>query len=62
VICNKKFGLGDKIKKDDRTAHVAHVGERSNTRRIFVRKPEGNGPSGNCNCRRWIILKWILKK
>jgi len=60
VIYNTKFGLGDK--EGDSVALVAHVGERSNARRIFVEKPEVNRPLGTCNCRRGIILKWISKK
>jgi hypothetical protein len=42
--------------------HVARIGERRNTYRVLVGKPEGKRPMGRSR-RRWVtILKWILKK
>jgi hypothetical protein len=38
--------------------HVACMGEKRNTYRILVGKPEGRRPLG----RQWTILKWILER
>jgi hypothetical protein len=43
------------------TGHVARMGEKRGAYRILVGRPEGRRPLGRPR-RRWIILKWILKK
>jgi hypothetical protein len=38
--------------------HVAQIGEKRNTYRLLVGKPEGKRPLGKPR-HRWTILKWI---
>jgi hypothetical protein len=40
--------------------HVARMGEKRNTYRILVGKPEGKRPLGSPR-RGWAILKWSLE-
>jgi hypothetical protein len=40
--------------------HVARMGERRNSYRLLVGKPEGGRPLGRPRLRVWIILGWIL--
>jgi hypothetical protein len=42
--------------------HVARVGEKRNTCRFLVGKPEGRRPLGRPRCRLGIILGWILER
>jgi hypothetical protein len=41
--------------------HVACIGVKRNTKRIFVEKPEGKRPLVKSSHRWEIIFKWILK-
>jgi hypothetical protein len=42
--------------------HVARMGEKKNTYRILVRKPEGKRPLENQDVGGWAILKWIFER
>jgi hypothetical protein len=42
--------------------HVARLGEKRNTYRLLVGKPEGKRPLGRQNIGGWIILKWFLDR
>jgi hypothetical protein len=39
--------------------HVARMGEKRNSYRILVGKPESKRPLGRCG---WTILKWIMDR
>jgi hypothetical protein len=41
--------------------HVARMGEKRNTYRLLVGKPEGKRPLGRPRLGGWIILGWILE-
>jgi hypothetical protein len=38
------------------------MGEKRNTYRLLVGKPEGKRQLGRPRCRWWIILGWILER
>jgi len=40
--------------------HIACMGEKKYSHRVFVGKPEGKRPFGGTRLRRKVILKWIL--
>jgi hypothetical protein len=42
--------------------YIACVGEKSNSYRILVGKPEGNRPLGRQDIGGWIIVKWIFNR
>jgi hypothetical protein len=42
--------------------HVALMGEKRNTYRLLVGKPEGKRPLGRPRRRWWIILGWIVER
>jgi hypothetical protein len=42
--------------------HVARMGEKRNTYRLLMGKPEGKRPLGNQDVGGWIILRLILER
>jgi hypothetical protein len=50
----------DQLKKDEKGAHVARIGEMRNAYHILVGKTERKRPLGKPWAQIVIILKWIL--
>jgi hypothetical protein len=51
-----------KSKRMRLAGHVARMGEKRNTYRILVGKPEGKRPLGRPSVGGRIILEWILER